>query len=164
MNQLYSRIISFCEALRITPYKLCKDVQISQSTLTDLKVGRKESLSIKNLGKIADFFQVPVTALTGNEDEFDKYLKLIESNRHIIVVDTNQLSMRERWKDTKNRLEKYDQELKVTAEEMSDLAETFNTLRDRPEMKTLFKSAKNATPEQILAVTALLDSFKKTAE
>lgn len=43
----------------------------------------------------------------------------------------------------------------------SDEAELFNALKDRPEMKMLFKSAKGATKEQIESVARLLESFKQ---
>lgn len=43
----------------------------------------------------------------------------------------------------------------------SEEAELLNALKDRPEMKMLFKSAKSATKEQIESVARLLESFKQ---
>ena len=41
-----------------------------------------------------------------------------------------------------------------------EMSEVYEMLRSRAEMAILFKSAKNATKEQILSVASMLDSFK----
>lgn len=72
MSKLYKNIIGLCESRGISGYRMCKEIGIQPSILTDLKMGRKEGLSSKNADKIARFFGVPVGYLLGtvtlNED------------------------------------------------------------------------------------------------
>jgi hypothetical protein len=65
MSKLYKTIISLCESRGISGYRMCKEIGIQPSILTDLKMGRKEGLSSKNADKIARFFGVPVGYLLG---------------------------------------------------------------------------------------------------
>lgn len=68
MSMLYETILRLCEQRGITGYRLCEDVGISKSTLTDLKMGRKKSLSAGVAAKIADYFGVSVSYLLHGED------------------------------------------------------------------------------------------------
>lgn len=65
MSDLYERISALCQEEGITGYRLCKETGITPSTLTDLKMGRKEGLSARNADKIASFFGVSVGYLLG---------------------------------------------------------------------------------------------------
>lgn len=53
MNELYNKIIGLCNEKGIKCGKMCTDIGISKSTLTDLKMGRKSGLSATNAQKIA---------------------------------------------------------------------------------------------------------------
>lgn len=143
MNELYKKIESLCVEKGVTKAQMCKDVGISQGNISDLKHGRKASFSAKNMLKLSEYFNVPIEYLTDNS----------------VTYSYNSERLTEIWKQAKESASKAS--LSVTPEEMSDLAETFNALRDRPEMKMLFKSAKNATKDQIEAVARMLDSFKQ---
>ena len=46
-------------------------------------------------------------------------------------------------------------------EPRDELADLLDELRDRPEMRMLFETSKNMTPEQINAVVQMLEGFKK---
>lgn len=48
MSKIYERIAFLCERAGISGYKLCKDIGIQPSILTDLKMGRQSGLSAKN--------------------------------------------------------------------------------------------------------------------
>lgn len=65
MSKLYNNIVSLCESRGITGYRMCKEIGIQPSILTDLKMGRKEGLSSKNADKIARYFGVSVGYLLG---------------------------------------------------------------------------------------------------
>lgn len=69
MSILYDRITRLCEDKGITGYRLCKDVGITPSIITDLKMGRKEGLSAKNADKIASYFGISVGYLLGTEEQ-----------------------------------------------------------------------------------------------
>lgn len=59
------------------------------------------------------------------------------------------------------------QETKKDPTDMTDgevkdeLIEILEELKDRPEMRMLFKSARNATAEQIQAIANMIEGFKK---
>ena len=48
---------------------MCTDIGISKSMLSDLKMGRKKTLSAETLAKIADYFDVSVEYLMGKEQK-----------------------------------------------------------------------------------------------
>lgn len=134
MNELYVKILALCDEKHITPYKMCKDISLSQGAITDLKNGRKQSLSVGNLAKIARYFDVSVDYLNG----------VTEREPYDIPPFDNVEGV----------------SLNVSPEDISDLAEVWNVLKDRPEAKMLFKSSKSATAEQILETAKYLDYLK----
>lgn len=69
VSELYSNIARLCEKQGISGYRLCKDVGIQPSVLSDLKAGRQTSLSARNADKIAAYFGVSVGYLLGVEEE-----------------------------------------------------------------------------------------------
>lgn len=60
MCTLYESIISLCENRGIRGGKMCLDLGFSKSLLTDLKAGRKKSITSETAQKIADYFGVSV--------------------------------------------------------------------------------------------------------
>lgn len=69
MSTLYETIMSLCEAKGIKGGRMCTDIGISKSMLSDLKMGRKKTLSAETLAKIADYFDVSVEYLMGKEQK-----------------------------------------------------------------------------------------------
>ena len=69
MCKMYTIIEQLCQQRGIRPGKLCTELSISRGTLSDLKAGRTEQLSAKNMEKIAAYFQVSTDWLLGNEDK-----------------------------------------------------------------------------------------------
>jgi transcriptional regulator with XRE-family HTH domain len=68
MNMLYERISMLCTEKGIRPGKMCTDLGISRGNISDLKMGRIESLSADKLSKISAYFNVSVDyLLTGEE-------------------------------------------------------------------------------------------------
>ena len=65
--QIYDKIADLCSKAGITGGKLCADLGISRSLLTDLKMGRKKDLYATTAWKIADYFGVSVGHLLGIE-------------------------------------------------------------------------------------------------
>ena len=63
--KLYQTIETLCAAHGITVTQLCRDCGVSRSSLTDLKMGRKQSLSAQTLSRIAGYFSVSVDSLLG---------------------------------------------------------------------------------------------------
>lgn len=67
MNVIYDRVSTLCAHHGITGNKLCSDLGISRSLLTDLKMGRKKDLYATTAYKIAKYFGVSVGYLLGLE-------------------------------------------------------------------------------------------------
>lgn len=67
MCNLYERIKAACEAKGITVSALCLQLGMSKSVLSDLKSGRKKTLSADTLGRIAEYLQVSTDSLLGKE-------------------------------------------------------------------------------------------------
>jgi len=69
MNTIYTQISNLCTQHNLTPGKLCSDIGISRSIITDLKMGRKKDLNATTAYKIAKYFGVSVGYLLGFEDK-----------------------------------------------------------------------------------------------
>ncbi len=69
MSDLYERIEALCARRRLTVTAMCKASGASRGSLTDLKMGRKQSLSAETLQKIAAVLDVTVDALLSPEKE-----------------------------------------------------------------------------------------------
>nr|DAL99244.1 MAG TPA: Cro/C1-type HTH DNA-binding domain protein [Caudoviricetes sp.] len=67
VSNLYNRIEGLCADKRINITTMCKESGASRASLTDLKMGRKQSLSADTLSKISVYFGVSVDYLLGNE-------------------------------------------------------------------------------------------------
>lgn len=59
--------MEICNARGISGYKLCREIGVSPSILTDLKMGRKKTLSADYMNRIADYFDIPVEYLITGE-------------------------------------------------------------------------------------------------
>lgn len=69
MSELYNRIESLCRSKNVSITTMCKESGASRASLSDLKVGRKQSLSAETLSKISAYFGISVDYLLGKEKE-----------------------------------------------------------------------------------------------
>lgn len=67
MGSLYETILTLCQSRGIRPGRLCDELELSRGLITDLKMGRKKSLSAQTAQKIAAYFGVSVGYLLGQE-------------------------------------------------------------------------------------------------
>lgn len=75
MSDLYETIEALCQKEGIRPGTLCTQLGISRSLMTDLKMGRKKSISTQTAQKIATRFGVSVDHLLredGVRDELEQ--------------------------------------------------------------------------------------------
>ena len=75
MSNLYETIEALCQKENIRPGRLCDQLGISRSLMTDLKMGRKKTINAQTAQKIAAHFGVSVGYLLGQnpeEDELDQ--------------------------------------------------------------------------------------------
>jgi transcriptional regulator with XRE-family HTH domain len=69
MGTLYENVFALCSDAGIKPGKMCNDTGISRGLITDLKMGRKNSITIDTAKKIADYFNVSVDRVLGSEQK-----------------------------------------------------------------------------------------------
>lgn len=67
MCTLYESISSLCREKGIKGGKMCTDLGLSKSLMTDLKAGRKKSINTDTAEKIAAYFGVTVDRVLGKE-------------------------------------------------------------------------------------------------
>lgn len=60
MVTLYENIKRLCEQRGVTVSRMCVDMGVSKSTMSDLKSGKKKSMTIPTLEKIADYLGTSV--------------------------------------------------------------------------------------------------------
>lgn len=71
MGTLYESIMSLCREKGIKGGKMCVDLGLSKGIMTNLKQGRRKSISTETAQKIADYFGVSVGRVLGIETESD---------------------------------------------------------------------------------------------
>ena len=105
MCTLHSRIIELCKEKGISGSRMCLDLGMSKSTLSDLKSGRKKSFTADTAHKIASYLGVSVAYLLGEEENGAKkekptvqddgltehHIKLIEIAKSLSVEDAKLL-------------------------------------------------------------------------
>ena len=84
MANLYNKINELCVLRGITTYRLCKDTGISQSTIGDLKSGRKTGINAVTAVKIADYFGISVNSLLGENESEKNTLTIKDSERELL--------------------------------------------------------------------------------
>ncbi len=68
MDNLYGIISDLCASRNISVYKMCKEIGIRGSVISDLKCGRKKGFNSDTATKIAHYFDVSVDYLLGNAE------------------------------------------------------------------------------------------------
>lgn len=71
MDNLYESIETLCNQRGIRPGRLCNDLGLSRGLITDLKMGRKKSVTAETAQKIAAYFGITVGQLLGQSDSSD---------------------------------------------------------------------------------------------
>lgn len=69
MWTLYENIQTLCEERGIKGGKMCVDLGLSKSLMTDLKSGRKKSINSETAKKIAEYFGVSIDRVVGGIDK-----------------------------------------------------------------------------------------------
>lgn len=68
MCTLYERIITLCKDRGVSGSRMCLDLGLSKSTLSNMKSGRASGLSTSTASKIANYLNVSVGYLLGEEE------------------------------------------------------------------------------------------------
>lgn len=95
MNELYENIARFCRESGLSVSALCESAGVSPGILSDLKNGRKKTVSSETLAKLARALGVSTDCLLGVrdplQDEFIAYYgqvshQLTESDRRELLA------------------------------------------------------------------------------
>ncbi len=70
--ETYEIIKQLCDENGIRLSVLASGIGVRNSVFTELKMGRTKKLSVSTLEKIADYFSVPLSLLTGEKDKTDE--------------------------------------------------------------------------------------------
>ena len=93
--ELYERIDSLCRKNSVSVTTLCRECGIARANLSDLKMGRLNSLPAVNLSKIANYFNVSINFLMGEDSSAEeKMLKAALFGGDGVVTD-------EMWNEVK---------------------------------------------------------------
>lgn len=94
MGNLYETIHSLCQSRGIRPGRLCDEIGVSRGLMTDLKMGRKKSLSAQTAQKIASYLGVSVAHLLGKAEPdvleeadiafYGEFKELDESQKEVV--------------------------------------------------------------------------------
>ena len=72
MCTLHKRITDLCKEKGVSGSRMCLDLGLSKSTLSDMKHGRTKGVSTTTAQKIASYFDVSVGYLLGEEEKEEK--------------------------------------------------------------------------------------------
>ena len=72
MGTLYETINALCKSKGVSGSRMCLDLGLSKSTMSDLKFGRIKGISVPTAQKIAGYFGISVDELYGEEDKKEK--------------------------------------------------------------------------------------------
>lgn len=120
MAEVYEIIDALCKEKGISGYKMCIDLGLSRSTMTELRKGRAKSLKVETAGKIAAYFGVPIEHLLGKE--------LPESNELPALTKKDERDIARRLESTLGDLEGDRGSLMFDGEPLDD--ETRELLRE----------------------------------
>ena len=101
MYNLYDRIQELCKKRGVSGSRMCLELGLSKSTLSDIKSGKKKGISTDNAKKIATYLGVSVgyllgqekkeapdqLVLTEGEEAFIKLLRRVPAEDRPIVIE-----------------------------------------------------------------------------
>jgi len=137
MVTLYENIKALCEKKGVTVSRMCLDMGVSKSTMSDLKSGKKKSMTIPTLEKIAKYLDTTVDEIINGtwQGNMDREMRGYITGRK----DEKELS--DQWMD-------------------EELKECIEVLRDKPSTRSLVHASRDMTPEQVANMAAFMESMK----
>lgn len=92
MLPLYEKIEDLCKKRGINITQMCREAGVARAVLSDYKWGRKKTIGIQNLTKLATYFGVSVDYLIGHEESQNKETPVLtEKDRRDIAKDLEKI-------------------------------------------------------------------------
>lgn len=151
MSNLYNRIDLLCRQKGVTKAQMCRDTGISQGNITDLKMGRKQTLSAKSMARMADYFKVPMDFFVGDREV---RIELNPSSRDITYLTRYQQYANDMMGGEGGK------PLSVSEGEFSDFVLLWNDYQTRPEIRALYNAVKDMTKDQIESIANMVYAFR----
>lgn len=85
MLPLYERIEKLCEQEGVNITEMCRSAGVPRSALSDYKTGRKKSINLTNMEKMADYFGISIDELAGRTPQKEKTPTLTEKDERDIA-------------------------------------------------------------------------------
>lgn len=82
---LYERITELCKEKNVSRSRMCLDLGLSKSTMSNMKNGRQAGISTETAQKIASYFNVSVGFLLGEEELDENTIKKDDTLSDIIL-------------------------------------------------------------------------------
>lgn len=145
---MYEIFRQLCQEKDVSTYKVCKDLGISQGTISNWKKGRN-NLSNDVLKKIADYFGVTMDYLMCGNITWDPYSQeMYQKTKEKISKAVTDEGI-----DPQKHIliDKY-----YSEKEVQEMAEFLFT---NPEYKLLFDASRNVKIEDIRKVAAMIKAF-----
>ena len=99
MSDLYERIALLCRQKGVTGSKMCLDLGMSKSTMSELKHGRTKGLNAITAQKISSYLGVTVEELLGEESQKPE---VSEEDIKVALFGGDQEVTDEDWAQVKN--------------------------------------------------------------
>ena len=131
MLNLYERIELLCRENGTTVSKMCIEIGISKSTMSELKHGRTQTLSAKTLSKIADYFGVSVDYLMTGKNSSN--IKVVDENNNIVVLDDEALELIDSLRSNPEMRMLFSVSKKATKEDIIKAVKIIEALKDENE-------------------------------
>ena len=87
MCTLYDRIQDLCKSKGVSGSRMCLELGLSKSTLSDIKSGRKKGVSTATAQKIASYFDVSVGYLLGEEEQKENPTVQMDSEVDEVTIE-----------------------------------------------------------------------------
>jgi transcriptional regulator with XRE-family HTH domain len=114
---------------------MCKKSGASRASLTDLKMGRKQSLSADTLSKISTFFGVSIDYLLGNDPEKTPAVTVYDEHDNIIRLDNETLDLIDSLRTRPEMKMMFSVSKNATKEDIIKAVKIIEALKDESEGK-----------------------------
>ena len=135
VSDLYNRIEVLCVNKGINITEMCKKSGASRASLTDLKMGRKQSLSADTLSKISTFFGVSIDYLLGNDPEKTPAVTVYDEHDNIIRLDKETLDLIDSLRTRPEMKMMFSVSKNATKEDIIKAVKIIEALKDESEGK-----------------------------
>ena len=83
MSNMYERIEKLCKQNGSDVTKMCRELQIPRSSLSELKSGRAKSIAADKVAKIAEHFNVTALYITDGVEPDEKNKPLVQKDEEL---------------------------------------------------------------------------------